>query len=109
MPGQKTNSRANDDRYASAVQPVVDEAMRIDNIAPIIQKAICENKPLNDELHAVVTEAVIKNPDTKEAIDQIISQNRSVKRDKLLVGVLSAVSGAVITIIAGVIVNIVSE
>ena len=71
-----------DDQYKRSIQPIVDEAMEAHNLAPAIKTAIIENKPLNDELQKVMAEAILRNPEVKEALDKVISENEIIKKSK---------------------------
>lgn len=71
------------DQYKEALQPMVDEALAVQNLAPAMQEAIAQNKPLNDALQDVIVEAVKRNPDLRDALDKAISDSNAIKKSKL--------------------------
>ncbi|MCL2085573.1 hypothetical protein FWH09_01415 [Candidatus Saccharibacteria bacterium] len=88
---KKTNN--SDDSYVSAVQPIVDDAMRTDNMGPIIRQCVCDHKPLNDEIQKTVVETIQRNPDAKTAIDEVVAQNKALKQNKIIGNIVAGVIG----------------
>lgn len=105
----QAKTKVQEDEYTLAVRPVVDEAMQAHNLAPAIKNAIVENLPLNEELQKVIVKTMQRNPDAKEAIDKIVTENRQVKRDKLVVGAISVVATAVVGGVITFIVNLATK
>lgn len=67
----------------SAAKNVVNDAMAAHNLAPAIKTAITENKPLNDELQAVIKESIERNPEVQKALDEAITNSNAIKKSKM--------------------------
>lgn len=50
MTQSSKNSKPVLDKYKESLQPMVDEALAVQNLAPAMQEAITQNKPLNDKI-----------------------------------------------------------
>ena len=99
----KTNlelSKKDNDEYKAAIQPVVNEALEAHNLAPAIETALKENKPLNDTLQKIFKDSLLENKslisilenttietiknnkNAQSVIDEVVSNNDAIKKSK---------------------------
>lgn len=80
------NSRTNKpvlDKYKESLQPMVDEALAVQNLAPAMQEAITQNKPLNDKIQEIAIEAVQTNSKMKKAVAEAAKENNIIEKSKV--------------------------
>lgn len=70
------------DKYKDALQPMVDEALAVQTLAPAMQEAIEQNKPLNEVLQNVTTEAIERNPETQAALEKWYSNSKAIRNSR---------------------------
>lgn len=90
---------------------MVDEALAVQNLAPAVEEAITQNKPLNEAIQGVTTEAIERNPKTQKALDTWYANSKAIRSSKselrkasywipqILTGVIG-IAGIVMSIIA---------
>lgn len=76
------NSKPVLDKYKDALQPMVDEALGVQTLAPAMQEAIVQNKPLNEILHQVQKEGIERNPEVKKALDVWLADSKAIRNSK---------------------------
>ena len=62
------------DKYKDTLQPMVDEAL--------VKDAIAQNKPLNEGIQDVTTEAIERNPKTRDALDTWYANSKAIRNSK---------------------------
>ena len=70
------------DKYKDTLQPMVDEALAVQNLAPAVKDAIAQNKPLNEGIQDVTTEAIERNPKTRDALDTWYANSKAIRNSK---------------------------
>lgn len=70
------------DKYKDALQPMVDEALAVQTLAPATQEAIIQNKPLNETIQGVVKEAIERNPEVQSTLDVWYSNSKAIRNSK---------------------------
>ncbi|MCM1218210.1 MAG: hypothetical protein NC548_27305 [Lachnospiraceae bacterium] len=79
--GNKTNKPVLD-KYKDALQPMVDEALAVQTLAPAMREAIEQNKPLNETIQGVATEAIERNPGTQKALEEWYNNSKAIRTSK---------------------------
>lgn len=108
---KKSTRNTTDDKYKSAAQDVVNEALSASNLAPAIKTAITENKPLNDALQQVTIDTVKNNPNMRDALVEAIADGKAIKKSRvdyrqpgfwipIAITALIGLAGLVVSIIA---------
>ncbi len=83
MPQNSKTNKPVLDKYKDTLQPMVDEALEVQTLAPAVQEAIIQNKPLNDALQQVAIDTVKKNPEMRNALVETIADGKAIKKSRV--------------------------
>ncbi len=99
------------DKYKESLQPMVDEALSVQNLAPAMLEAITQNKPLNDKIQEIVIQTTKDNSNMRKAVAGAAKDNIIIEKSKvdyrqpgfwipIAISAIVGIAGVVVAIIA---------
>lgn len=99
------------DKYKDALQPMVEEALSVQILAPAMVEAITQNKPLNDALQQVAIDTVKNSPKMRDALVETTADGKAIKKSRIdykqpgfwipiLITTVIGIAGLIVSIIA---------
>lgn len=109
MPQNSKTSKPVLDKYKDALQPMVDEALAVQTLAPAIQESITQSRPLHDTLQELFIESIKSNARARKAVAEAAKENNIIEKSKadykqpgfwipILISTLVGISGIIVAI-----------
>jgi hypothetical protein len=97
--GLPSVSHSRDDEYKDAIQPVIDDNMRVDVLGPRFCKVLTEHTPAQDSLVKLIATSIAKEPTIKEAVESVVEGLDTKRKSRWIDRILGAGGTALIGLI----------